>query len=97
MDETALIAMGILLEEMAKESLGKTGDLVLVEGEAIGSEEDQSRPQTAKRVGRKRANTGRSSILASSGDELGTAVRRQRKKRTKKPRLVRTASTTDAD
>ncbi|KAE8357763.1 hypothetical protein BDV27DRAFT_80545 [Aspergillus caelatus] len=97
MDETALIAMGILMEEMAKESLGQTGDLVLVEGEDIQSEEDQSQSQTARRVGRKRANTGRSSILASSGDELGTIVRKQKKKRTKKPRLVRTASTTDAE
>ncbi|KAE8134759.1 hypothetical protein BDV38DRAFT_154581 [Aspergillus pseudotamarii] len=97
MDETALIAMGILMEEMAKESLGQTGDLVLVEGEEIQSEEDQSQSQTARRVGRKRANTGRSSILASSGDELGTIVRKQKKKRTKKPRLVRTASTTDAE
>ena len=33
MDETALMAVGILLEEAAVEMLGKTGDLVLVEGE----------------------------------------------------------------
>ncbi|KAF2765153.1 hypothetical protein EJ03DRAFT_261117, partial [Teratosphaeria nubilosa] len=32
-DETALIAMGILLEEAAKDSLGRTGDLVFVEAE----------------------------------------------------------------
>ncbi|KAJ9195639.1 hypothetical protein DTO164E3_6715 [Paecilomyces variotii] len=35
MDETALIAMGILLEEMAQEYLGETGDLILVEEEEI--------------------------------------------------------------
>jgi hypothetical protein len=35
MDETALIALGILMEEAALESLGKTGDLVLTEGEEI--------------------------------------------------------------
>ncbi|KAF7713264.1 Uncharacterized protein PECH_004542 [Penicillium ucsense] len=35
MDETALIALGILVEEMAKEALGETGDLVLVEGEEL--------------------------------------------------------------
>ncbi|KAE8380319.1 hypothetical protein BDV26DRAFT_290555 [Aspergillus bertholletiae] len=96
MDETALLAMGILMEEMAKESLGTTGDLVLVEGEEIGSEEDQSESQPARRVGRKRSNTGRSSILASSADELGTSTRK-RMKRTKRPRLVRRASTTDAE
>lgn len=31
MDETALIALGILLEETAKETLGETGDLALIE------------------------------------------------------------------
>lgn len=33
MDETALLAMGILLEEAAAETLGETGDLVFVEGD----------------------------------------------------------------
>lgn len=32
MDETALLAVGILLEEAARESLGKNGDLVFTEG-----------------------------------------------------------------
>lgn len=32
MDETALLAMGILLEEAATGALGKTGDLALLEG-----------------------------------------------------------------
>ena len=33
MDETALLALGILLEEAAKETLGATGDLAFIEGE----------------------------------------------------------------
>lgn len=33
MDETALIALGILLEEAAAHSLGRTGDLAFVQGE----------------------------------------------------------------
>jgi len=33
MDETALLALGILIEETAAEQLGETGDLALVEGE----------------------------------------------------------------
>lgn len=33
MDETALLALAILLEEAAKETLGATGDLAFVEGE----------------------------------------------------------------
>ena len=41
MDETALLAVGILLEEAATHVLGETGDLALVEGEPIsGSEAD---------------------------------------------------------
>lgn len=35
MDETALIAMGFLLEEMASEALEETGDMVFVEGEEV--------------------------------------------------------------
>jgi len=33
MDESALIAFGILIEESAREILGQTGDLVFTEGE----------------------------------------------------------------
>ena len=33
MDETALLAIGLLLEEAAEEVLGETGDMVFVEGE----------------------------------------------------------------
>ncbi|KAI9796030.1 MAG: hypothetical protein M1833_006538 [Piccolia ochrophora] len=32
MDETALLALGMLLEEVARESMGDTGDLVFAEG-----------------------------------------------------------------
>ncbi|KAI0974126.1 hypothetical protein F4678DRAFT_424708 [Xylaria arbuscula] len=35
MDETALLALGILLEEASREALGKRGDLVFTEGVAI--------------------------------------------------------------
>lgn len=34
MDETALLAFGILMEEMCRKELGENGDLVFVEGEA---------------------------------------------------------------
>lgn len=40
MDETALLAVGILLEEAAEYVLGTTGDLALVEGEPISDHED---------------------------------------------------------
>ncbi|KAI3342501.1 hypothetical protein F4824DRAFT_446456 [Ustulina deusta] len=42
MDETALLAFGILLEEASREALGKRGDLVFTEGIVVG---DQGAPQ----------------------------------------------------
>ncbi|RAL11077.1 uncharacterized protein BO97DRAFT_371577 [Aspergillus homomorphus CBS 101889] len=91
MDETALIAMGILLEEMAKESLGETGDMVFVEGEEISVDENWLPSQSGRRTRRKRANT-QSSMMASSGDELNSVVKRQKKRR-----LGPRVSTTDMD
>ena len=38
MDETALLGLGILLEEMAEHVLGETGDLAFVEGEEVEEE-----------------------------------------------------------
>ncbi|RAK88383.1 hypothetical protein BO79DRAFT_148614 [Aspergillus costaricaensis CBS 115574] len=87
MDETALIAMGILMEEMAKESLGETGDMVLVEGEEIPTDELPLVPQLSRTMRRKRANTGQSSTMASSGDELESVV--VNKRRPKKRKLGR--------
>ncbi|PLB54784.1 hypothetical protein P170DRAFT_421436 [Aspergillus steynii IBT 23096] len=88
MDETALIAMGILMEEMARESLGETGDMVLVEGEEITDDEkgrlSKIKPQP---VGRKRANT-QSSILPSSGDDTENVVKRKPSKKRKLARRV---------
>ena len=39
MDETALLAIGILLEEAAEHILGQTGDLALVEAESVSDDE----------------------------------------------------------
>jgi len=38
MDETALIAFGILMEETARDVLGETGDLAFLEGSEDGGE-----------------------------------------------------------
>lgn len=46
MDETALLAMGVLLEEEVGRVLGETGDLVFVEG---GESEEQGRREGAER------------------------------------------------
>ncbi|KAL8714653.1 MAG: hypothetical protein Q9220_001602 [cf. Caloplaca sp. 1 TL-2023] len=57
MDETALMAMGILLEEAAASVLGETGDLALVEGKAWDTDdnddvmENEVSPSQASRQG----------------------------------------------
>jgi hypothetical protein len=93
MNGKSLMFVGILLEELAKESLGKTGDLVLVEGEDLTDDE------TSSTVGRRRRRRKRSisatSIYASSGEDLDSVLRWN--KRSKKRRLTRRASTTDVD
>lgn len=53
LDETALIAMGILLEEAVRAALGENGDMVFVEPEGLehGLEEDKmTRHQVSGRV-----------------------------------------------
>tara|TARA_R110002003_G_scaffold97_36_gene8008 strand:+ start:3384 stop:3647 length:264 start_codon:yes stop_codon:yes gene_type:complete len=61
MDETALIAFGILLEETAREELGETGDLAFTE--AADEEEERapaSDPAAAdEEVGHQSAGKGR--------------------------------------
>lgn len=98
MDETALIAMGVLIEELAKEALGETGDLVLVEGQELsddedshpGSESDSVPRPVAKSLRRKRSNTTANPARAGS-QHTTTGVRKKHKRR----RLSRAASTTD--
>lgn len=91
MDETALIAMGVLLEEMAKEALGETGDLVLVEGEEISDDGNEWR-----RSRRSRSRKRESSTVASSGEELESVVRRKRRRVASKA-PSRAASAVDTD
>ncbi|KAJ5095902.1 hypothetical protein NUU61_005258 [Penicillium alfredii] len=99
MDETALIAMGILVEEMAQEALGDTGDLVLVEGQELSDEEEPSGaesdgvPQLAGRaLRRKRANTAANCATVSTQENL-KGVRKKLKRR----KVTRAASTDDMD
>ncbi len=46
MDETALLAVGILLEEAAEEVLGEKGDMVFVEGEELEKPQERKGMQT---------------------------------------------------
>ena len=48
MDGSALLALGILVEEAVKEELGKDGDLVFVEGEGGGDEVEMTVEQSRR-------------------------------------------------
>lgn len=95
MDETALIAMGILIEELARESLGETGDLVLVEGQELleeHSENDITSRAAGRILPRKRSNTRPSSSMVSSEDSLSGARRKFKRRK-----VAERASTTDPE
>lgn len=72
LDETALIAVGILLEEAAAEALGKTGDLALVED----THEDE---EATVRPGIKGNNTLKRSVVERpQSRSRSRSVKRQR-------------------
>lgn len=65
MDETALIALGILLEEAAAECLGETGDMAFAEGD----EDEQSVASVA------------TPLMGQTTKGLGSSITRSRKRR----------------
>lgn len=67
MEETALIAFGVLLEELAREALGETGDLAFTEGEVVGEEVDGGVDEDGARVMRDvEVGYGRESVVYRS-------------------------------
>ena len=42
LDETALIAIGVLMEEAVREALGENGDMVMLEPEGLGTQLDET-------------------------------------------------------
>ena len=92
MDETALIALGILLEETAKESLGETGDMVFAEGEEVSDAEGAVSGNESAAVPprvRKRGDTRSSGGLRGREDGL---VRFRQSRRSKRRRVERPPS-----
>lgn len=90
LDETALLAMGILLEEAAAEAVGKTGDLALVED--AGDEELESEvaavTSAPSRVGHttlKRSVIERATS-AAPGTSRSRSAKRQRSTRSRSNR-----------
>jgi hypothetical protein len=88
LDETALLAMGILLEEAAAEALGKTGDLALVE--AAVEDERPSRSRSHSRAGtpsrRNEKTLKRSVVERSQSTQARSARTRSRSRSVKRQR-----------
>jgi hypothetical protein len=75
MDETALIAFGILMEETVREELGETGDLAFTEAadeeeeRVLADEDEEKSDREHVRVSAKHEEMDRSISLSSSEDE----------------------------
>ena len=80
MDETALLAIGILLEEAANHSLGATGDLAFVEGQEVAAEEPEVTHQDES-----------SSQISSRGSSVAV-VAPKAKRRRKRRKIQETSS-----
>ena len=74
MDETALLAFGILLEESAAHVLGENGDMVFVEGEAIREQGVNSASLVVHEENREHENDSNASY-----DEGGNRGRKRRR------------------
>lgn len=88
LDETALLAMGVLMEEMAGEVLGETGDLAFVEGEDDGAEgaEEGVHAEATSNGEEEDASTAAASEIASeaaTSDGRSSSGYKKRRKRRK--------------
>lgn len=99
LDETALLAMGILLEEAAAEALGKTGDLALVE--AAVDDDGPSRSRSRTRTGRSGSKSDkplkRSVVERSQSAQARGARTRSRSRSVKRQRSGSISSSVRSD
>ena len=79
LDETALLSLGILLEEMAEHVLGDTGDLAFVEGEEI----EDAAHGPAKGPQTMHAESSKSASKTTTSAETSDSEVKQRHKRRK--------------
>lgn len=99
MDETALIALGILLEEATAEGLGETGDLAFVEA-ASPDEVDRSRPVERRIKRQKIKHEGGIKVERGTKAESGSSddlEDRGRKRRREAETSISEESTGDED
>jgi hypothetical protein len=81
LDETALIALGVLLEEAAIQALGETGDMVLVEPEGADSIVAESRATQMQISGRVPQVQTPPYVSEESSDDSDAEEMRARKRR----------------
>lgn len=89
LDETALLAMGILLEEACKETLGENGDMVFSEPmgyEKVLPRNARERYQVVGRVVPVQVEEYRDSDSSGSDEEEETEREREKEKEDKRPR-----------
>ena len=82
LDETALLGLGILLEEMAEHVLGDTGDLAFVEWEDINDAANgpAKGPQTMNAVDIESSKTASTANVSAETSDSETKQRRKRRK-----------------
>ncbi|CAF9905524.1 MAG: hypothetical protein ALECFALPRED_001008 [Alectoria fallacina] len=81
LDETALLAVGVLMEEMAGEILGETGDMAFVEGEGDGVIPEEATPSGEEELESTAAASEVASEVANSDRGSSEGDRRRRKRR----------------
>lgn len=81
MDETALLAFGILLEEAARESLGEDGDLVFTEGVGEADHEEQQGDKQRKKQETSTIPQGSSQVSVGFESDDAFSKRRYTKRR----------------
>ena len=97
LDETALLAVGILMEEMARDALGETGDLAFVEGESSGLNGAEEVVPVEETTSGGEENLGSSTAASGAASEAVTSDRGEssRAKRRRKRRKTKHDDTSD--
>ena len=87
LDGSALIALGVLMEEACKEALGETGDLALVEGEEVDEPERSAHASRRTYENDEQDRENASAIEGSDEDtqtsqnEAGQGLSRQKRRK----------------
>ena len=97
LDETALLAMGILMEEMARDALRETGDLAFVEGEDNGVPGAEEVAPVEETTSGGEENVGSSALASGIASEAATSDRGSSSgdKRRRKRRKIRRDDASD--